>query len=244
MNEADRARQRALFEEYRLGGDRAIGDQLVRNNLGLANHLARRFSGRGVSDDDLLQVASVGLVKAIERYEPDRGTEFSTFATPTILGELKRHFRDKSWAIRVPRRVQELHLRLNALVGSLTQELGRSPTIAELASATRTSEEEVLEAIEAANAYRTRSTDQVQPGEDGQVHSVGADDANLVRSEERILVTQLLEVLEPREQLVVRLRFYEEMTQAEIAQRLGISQMHVSRLLSRSLDRLREDLET
>ncbi len=155
IDEAERGHQRELFETYHRTRDLAIRDQLVAANLRLALHLARRFDHRGVPLDDLEQVASVGLVHAVERFEPHRGLEFSTFATPTIMGELKRHFRDKGWSVRVPRRVQELHLRLNSLVADLTHQLGRSPTIAELAVAARASEEEVLEAMEAAQAYRS-----------------------------------------------------------------------------------------
>lgn len=240
LDEGDRAHQRALFATYRETGDLAVRDELVAANLRLALHLARRFSNRGVSLDDLEQVASLGLLRAIDRFDPDRGLEFSTFATPTIVGELKRHFRDKGWAVRVPRRVQELHLRLNALVVDLTHQLGRSPTIIELAQAARASEEDVLEAMEAAQAYRSHSID-ARPGSDGDdaVPQLGVDDHGLFQAENRLVVEELLGHLAPREQLLLRLRFFEEMTQQQIAQRLGISQMHVSRLLARSLDELR-----
>jgi RNA polymerase sigma-B factor len=234
---------RALFEEYARTRDLRLRDQLVAANLRLALHLARRFAHRGVPLDDLEQVASLGLLKAIDRFDPGRGLEFSTFATPTITGELKRHFRDKGWAVRVPRRVQELHIRLNTLVAELTHRLGRSPTIAELAAAARASEEEVLEAMEAALAYRSDSLDEAADSPEGSGSLLGDDDQRLFDAENRLVVEGLLVQLPPREQLLLRLRFFEEMTQAQIAERLGISQMHVSRLISRCLEDLRSRLE-
>ncbi len=236
----DRDDQRELFVTYHRTRDLAVRDQLVAANLRLALHLARRFSNRGVSLDDLEQVASLGLLQAIDRFDPDRGLEFSTFATPTITGELKRHFRDKGWSVRVPRRVQELHLLLNSLVADLTHQLGRSPTIVELASAARASEEEVLESMEAAQAYRTGSIDgRASNHPEAGVTQLGADDLGLFQAENRLLVEELLAHLAPREQLLLRLRFFEEMTQQQIAERLGVSQMHVSRLLARCLEDLR-----
>ena len=194
-----------------------------------------------------IQVASLGLVKAVERFEPERGLEFSTFATPTIVGELKRHFRDKGWSVRVPRRVQELHVELNTLIAELTQRLGRSPTIHELAHGARTSDEEVLEAVEAAQAYRSTSIDAPLGGGDddtrGLANQLGNEDANLFDAENRVVLDGLLAALPLREQLMLRLRFYEGMTQSQIADRLGISQMHVSRLLTKSLRILRERAE-
>jgi RNA polymerase sigma-B factor len=236
--------QRELFVEYRRTGDLAIRDQLVAANLRLALHLARRFANRGVSIDDLEQVASLGLLSAIDRFDPERRLAFSTFATPTILGELKRHFRDKGWAVRVPRRVQELHLLLNARVADLTHQLGRTPTIAELAKAARASEEEVLEAMEAAQAYRSTSIDSGPASELASgAGAIGVDDLGLFQAENRLLVDELLAHLAPRDQLLLRLRFFEEMTQQQIADRLGVSQMHVSRLLARCLDDLRHRVE-
>lgn len=195
--------------------------------------------------DDLRQVAAEGLLKAFDRFDPDRGVEFSTFATPTILGELKRHFRDRGWAVRVPRRIQNLHLRLNSVVGPLTQELGRSPTIAELALATRSSQEDVLEALEASQAYRSTSLETPEAG--GEVTDLNGDpntnERALLRVENEAVLEELLDLLEPRERLMMRLRYFEEMSQREISERLGISQMHVSRLLAQSLARLRASLE-
>jgi RNA polymerase sigma-B factor len=246
LDDAERARLRERFRDYQATGDRAIRDELIEAHLRLAEHLARRFNNRGVPLEDLVQVASLGLVKAVERFEPERGLEFSTFATPTIVGELKRHFRDKGWAVRVPRRIQELHVEINGLVGTLTQRLGRSPTIDELAKASGTSEEEVLEAMEAAQAYRSTSIDAPSGGDDsglGLAGQLGDDDTNLFAAENRMLVTSLVDTLPKREQLIMRLRFYDGMTQTQIADRLGISQMHVSRLLARSLGQLRDRLE-
>ncbi len=220
--------------------DASERDELVRQHLRLAEHLARRFANRGVPLDDLVQVASLALVNAVDRYDPARGTTFSTFATPTIVGEIKRHFRDRSWDLRVPRRVKELHLRLNEVVGRLNQQLGRSPTIAELAHATQASEEEVLEAIEAGHAFQAQTIHPIDA--DREVLVIGAlaqHDAALHAADDRLLVAELLASLPPREQLIVRLRFFEGMTQDDIAARLGISQMHVSRLLARTLEFLR-----
>lgn len=244
IDDAERAKLRGQFLRYRETGDRAVRDELIEAHLRLAEHLARRFANRGVAVDDLVQVASLGLVKAVERFEPERGLEFSTFATPTIVGELKRHFRDKGWSVRVPRRVQELHIELNSLVGVLTQRLGRSPTIAELAKGASTSAEEVLEAMEAGQAYRSASIDApVGNGDDdtrGLANQLGGEDANLFETENRLVLGDLLSTLPRREQLMIHLRFYQGMTQSQIAERLDISQMHVSRLLARSLRQLRE----
>lgn len=233
---------RKAFVEYAQTRDPAQRDVLVAEHLGLAEHLARRFANRGEPLDDLVQVASIGLLKAIERFEPDRGLGFSTYATPTIVGELKRHFRDKGWAVRVPRRVQELHLRLGSVVGELTQQLGRSPTVGEIAHAASASEEQVLDAIEASHAYRTRSLD--APGGDGEDLSLaarlGQDDPGLIDSERRAELTPLLATLPHRERVILYMRFFEGRTQSEIATVLAISQMQVSRLLARSLAELKE----
>lgn len=236
-----RADQRALFEEYHRTRDPALRDRLVVANLRLALHLARQFANRGIPTDDLEQVASYGLLRAVDRFDPTRGLEFSTFATPTILGELKRHFRDRGWSVRVPRRVQELHVRLSSLVPELTNRLGRSPTIAEIAREARASVEEVLEAMEAGQAYRSHSLD--VPDGSGATDGFGTVDEALFAAEDRVVVEALLAELPPRDQLLIRLRFYEEMSQHEIARRLGISQMHVSRLLGKTLQELRRRLD-
>ncbi len=238
---AERAQMQLRFAEYRAAPTPELRTELVEAHLDLAHALARRFANRGIPQDDLDQVAAYGLLQSVERFDPDRGIDFVAFASPTIIGELKRHFRDKGWAVRVPRRVQELHLRLNALVAELTHEQGRSPTIAELATAARSSEEEVIEAMEAALVYRSEPFDPPGGGEvgAGRRSEIGAEDLRLFDAENRVVVEALVADLPPRDQLLIRLRFYEDMTQAEIAARLGISQMHVSRLLSRCLDDLR-----
>lgn len=246
ISDDDRSKLRALFDRYRETRDPAIRDELIEANLRLAVHLARRFEGRGIPFDDLVQVASVGLLKAVERFEPERGLEFSTFATPTIVGELKRHFRDKGWSIRVPRQVQDLHVQLNAVIDDVTQRLGRSPAVGDLALAVGASVEEVLEAIEASQSYRSASLDGGQDDDDGEdrglAHHLGVSDRGAAHAENQLVVERLLSSLPPREQLMMRLRFFEEMTQSEIAERLGISQMHVSRLLARCLAELRSRL--
>ncbi len=241
----ERDELRTKFEEYAKTRDRALRDQLITAHMGLAEYLARRFTNRGEPLDDLVQVASLGLLKAVDRFDPERGLEFSTYATPTIVGELKRHFRDKGWAVRVPRRVQELHLRLGSVVSTLSQELGRSPTIGEIAHAAAVSEEEVLEAIEAGHAYRFTSLDAPAGGdEDASLSSqLGSEDQNLIDSEHRVTLSPLIAQFPARERMILHLRFFEGLTQSEIAGRLGISQMHVSRLLARSLAQLRSQAD-
>jgi RNA polymerase sigma-B factor len=238
----ERAELRSKFVEFAETRDRRLRDELVEAHMGLAEYLARRFANRGEPLDDLVQVGLLGLVKAVDRFDPNRGVEFSTYATHTIAGELKRHFRDKGWAVRAPRRMQELYLLLTKVVGSLGQELGRSPTIAELAVETQVSEEEVLEALEAGQAYRFASLD-VPRGSNGEgdtlAEGLGEDDHDLVDAESRVVLSPLLARLPARQQLIVRLRFFDGLTQSEIASRLGISQMHVSRLLARSVAELR-----
>jgi RNA polymerase sigma-B factor len=241
----ERDELRRKFHEYAETRDRALRDELVTAHMGLAEYLARRFTNRGEPLDDLVQVAALGLLKAVDRFDPERGLEFSTYATPTIVGELKRHFRDKGWAVRVPRRVQELHLRLASVVGLLSQELGRSPTIGEIAQSAAVSEEEVLEAIEAGHAYRFTSLD-APSGNDEELSlsaELGAEDQGLIDSEHRVTLSPLIAQFPPRERMILHLRFFEGMTQSEIAGRLGISQMHVSRLLARALAQLRSQAE-
>jgi RNA polymerase sigma-B factor len=236
---------RNKFREYARSHDPGLRAELVTAHMGLAEYLARRFTNRGEPLDDLVQVASLGLLKAVDRFDPERGLEFSTYATPTIVGELKRHFRDKGWAVRVPRRVQELHLRLGSVVSTLSQELGRSPTIGEIAQAASVSEEDVLEAIEAGHAYRFTSLDAPAGNdEDGTLATqLGRDDQALIDSEHRVALSPLIARFPARERTILHLRFFEGLTQSEIAGRLGISQMHVSRLLARSLGQLRASAE-
>jgi RNA polymerase sigma-B factor len=229
------------FVRYRETGDRALRDDLVVEHLGLARALARRYSGRGESLDDLQQVAMVGLLKAVERFEPDRGLSFTTFAVPTITGELKRHFRDRTWSTRVPRALQELALRLTDSVRELSQELGRSPSIAEIAQRLDVSEETVLEAMEVSRSYTAASLDAPVDEESGTSRIdrvLGDEDSGFEAIDQQMTVDYLLSTLSERDRTIVTLRFFENMTQSEIAARVGISQMHVSRLLARALDTL------
>ncbi|HEY1635054.1 MAG TPA: SigB/SigF/SigG family RNA polymerase sigma factor [Acidimicrobiales bacterium] len=246
VDNAQREELRQKFVALAETGDPTIRRELVEAHLGLAEYLARRFSHRGEPVDDLVQVSSMALLKAVDRFDPGRGVEFSTYATHTIAGELKRHFRDKGWAVRAPRRMQELYLTLGDSIGRLSQELGRSPTIAELAAETRVSEEEVLEALEAGQAYRLASLDAPAPGDDegeSLASHLGDEDPRMSAAEERATLSPIIQSLPPRQQLILHLRFFEGLTQLEIAGQLGISQMHVSRLLARSLAELRTAAE-
>ena len=247
---ADRAHARGLFVELTAlpEGDprRArLRDELVEQHLPLVEYLARRFRNRGEPLDDLVQVATIGLIKSVDRFDLERGVEFSTYATPTIVGEIKRHFRDKGWAIRVPRRLQELKLSLTKATSELSQKNGRSPTVAELAAHLGLSEEEILEGLESANAYSAVSLDAPDGGDDDSPSvsdSLGITDESLEGVEYRESLKPLLEKLPAREKKILLLRFFGGMTQSQIAGELGISQMHVSRLLARTLAQLREGL--
>ncbi|MFJ6390355.1 RNA polymerase sigma factor SigF [Streptomyces sp. NPDC091972] len=245
----DRSGARALFVELRALKDGSpeyaeLRNQLVRMHLPLVEHLARRFRNRGEPLDDLTQVATIGLIKSVDRFDPDRGVEFSTYATPTVVGEIKRHFRDKGWAVRVPRRLQELRLSLTTATAELSQLHGRSPTVHELAEKLAISEEEVLEGLESANAYSTLSLDVPDTDDESPAvaDTLGAEDEALEGVEYRESLKPLLEDLPPREKRILLLRFFGNMTQSQIAQEVGISQMHVSRLLARTLAQLREKL--
>ncbi|WP_455711913.1 RNA polymerase sigma factor SigF [Streptomyces bobili] len=245
----DRSGARAKFVELRAldaGSPEyaELRNQLVRMHLPLVEHLARRFRNRGEPLDDLTQVATIGLIKSVDRFDPDRGVEFSTYATPTVVGEIKRHFRDKGWAVRVPRRLQELRLSLTTATAELSQLHGRSPTVHELAEKLAISEEEVLEGLESANAYSTLSLDVPDTDDESPAvaDTLGAEDEALEGVEYRESLKPLLEDLPPREKRILLLRFFGNMTQSQIAQEVGISQMHVSRLLARTLAQLREKL--
>jgi RNA polymerase sigma-B factor len=244
---AARAREdRRLLERYHRHGDAAAREALVERFLPLARQLARRYQRGGEPLDDLVQVASLGLLKAIDRFEPDRSTAFSSFAVPTILGELKRHFRDRGWSVRVPRDLQELSVRVDRVAEELALGLGRAPTPAEIASHIGITTEQVLEAREAAGAYRAVSLD--RPREDdedgeGMADSMGVEDPGFRLAEDAATVERLMSVLSEREREVLRLRFEEDLTQSEIGARVGVSQMHVSRLIRQALARLRETAE-
>ena len=220
-------------------------DELVHSHLGFAEHLARRFMGRGESLEDLTQVASLALVKAADRFDATRDVAFASFATPTVLGEIKRHFRDKGWAVRVPRHLQELRMVLTTSVDELTHELHRSPTVAELAAHLSISEDDVLQGLECGRAYSTQSIDPlIDPDDDDAsiAASLGDIDPAFERVEDHQALKPLLAELPERERRLLEMRFFENMTQTEIADALEISQMHVSRLLTRTLGQLRQRL--
>lgn len=221
-------------------------ERIVERCLPLADHIARRFDGRGEPREDLVQVARVGLVNAVNRFDVEAGSDFVSFAVPTIMGEVRRHFRDNSWSVKVPRRLKELHLRLGAATGELSQRLGRAPTASELAEELDMDREEVLEGLIAGSSYNTLSIDSGGSGEEevpAIVDTLGDVDAGLDRIEDRESLRPLLAALPERERTVLVLRFFESMTQTQIAERVGVSQMHVSRLLAKSLAHLRDQLQ-
>jgi RNA polymerase sigma-B factor len=223
--------------------DRAIRDERVHSHLGLAHQLARRFSNRGETHDDLVQVASLALVRAAERFDPDRGVMFSTFAAASIIGELKRHFRDRGWAVRAPRRLQEMVLEIGSATDRLGQELGRAPTVPELAKEIRASEGDVLEALEAGQSYRTSSLDARDREGQSMAETLGSEDSGFVGVENHSALAKAMSTLSSRDREIVQLRFVDGLTQSEIAARLGVSQMQISRLLAASLRRLRSNIE-
>jgi RNA polymerase sigma-B factor len=222
-------------------------DKIVERCLPLADHIARRFEGRGEPRDDLVQVARVGLVNAVVRFDVETGSDFVSFAVPTIMGEVRRHFRDNSWSVKVPRRLKELHLRLGTATADLSQRLGRAPTATELASELGMERDEVVEGLVAGSSYNTLSIDTGGGSDDDDARAIadtlGDVDSGLDRIEDREALRPLLEALPERERMVLVLRFFESMTQTQIAERVGISQMHVSRLLAKSLARLRDQLQ-
>ena len=237
----------ALAHDVPDGERSRLRDDLVRLHLPLVEHCARRFQNRGEPLEDLVQVGTIGLIKAVDRFDAERGVEFSTYATPTIVGEIKRHFRDKGWAIRVPRRLQELRMAISGVTGDLSQRLGRAPTPREIAEKLGISVEEVMEGLESANAYATLSLDAGDSGDEGMssmLDTLGEDDVAMEHVEIRESIKPLLEALPAREKKILLLRFFSGMTQSQIAAEIGVSQMHVSRLLSRTLEKLREGLES
>jgi RNA polymerase sigma-B factor len=253
----DRERTRVLFVRFIDARERhaqhpeaadadyeLLRDELVVAHLNLVRFLAVRFANRGEPLDDLVQVGTVGLLKAIDRFDLGRGVEFTTYATPTIVGEIKRYFRDKGWAVKVPRRLQELNLAVNRAGDKLAIELGRSPTVAELAEHLKAGEDEILEAQELGQAYNLLSLDSEVSGETDKksqtlADTVGVADSGLERLEDRANLEQAFQVLSGRERVIIYLRFYESVSQTEIAKRLNVSQMHVSRLQAKALEKLR-----
>jgi RNA polymerase sigma-B factor len=242
---ADRRAHIDLLEAYRLTGDRDARDRLVEELMPLVRSLARRYAGRGEPIDDLVQVGAIGLIKAIDRFELERGVELSTYAVPTIVGEIRRHFRDRSWSVHVPRRMKELSLRVSRLVDDLSSELGRTPTVTELAAAADVEEEDVIEALETARAHTpaSLSTPLDATGELTLIDLLGEEEEGYAALERGSVVRTGLEGLDERERRIIVLRFLKGMTQSEIAAELGISQMHVSRLLRRALATMRGRIE-
>ena len=224
--------------------DKDAREELIKRYLPLVRSLARRFASRGQPVEDLIQVGSIGLIKAIDRFDLGRGVELSTYATPTILGEIKRYFRDKGWAVKVPRALQDLNVRLNRAIEQMTVELKRSPTIPELAATTGVSEEEVVEALESGRAYSSISIFSGGGGEEDEslelLDCLGREEQAYDTFEQRRVLAPAMERLDPRERLILHLRFFEGMTQTQVAARIGISQMHVSRLIRKSIESLRE----
>jgi RNA polymerase sigma-B factor len=235
---------KVLLRRYHEQGDLAAREQLIEQYMSLVRSLARRYSYRGEQLEDLVQIGAIGLIKAIDRFDLERGVELTTYATPNIIGEIKRHFRDKGWSVRVPRGLQELNVQLSRLVEQLTVQLGRSPTISELAKAAGTEEEEVLEALESGRAYSSLSLSSGSGG-DGEddldpLESIGTEEHQYEVSEDRAVLAPGFKALDERERKILQLRFFEGLTQSQIAQQVGISQMHVSRLIRRSLEKIRE----
>ena len=243
-----RASDKALLRRYHEQGDLAAREQLIEQYLSLVRSLARRYAYRGEQLDDLVQIGCIGLIKAIDRFDIDRGVELTTYATPNIIGEIKRHFRDKGWSVRVPRGLQELNVRLSQLLEQLTVQLERSPTIPELAKAAGAEEELVVEALESGRAYSSVSLStgggQDDSGELDPLESLGAEEPQYEVSEDRAVLAPGFRVLDERERKILHLRFFEGLTQSQIAQQVGISQMHVSRLIRRALEKIREEIAT
>jgi RNA polymerase sigma-B factor len=244
----DRERARMLFRSFAESRDPAIREELVLAHVNLVRYLAARFANRGELADDLIQVGTLGLIKAIDRYDVARGVEFTTYATPTIIGEIKRHFRDKGWAVKVPRRLQELNLAVNRSVEKLAVELGRSPTVRDLSERLGATDEEIIEAQELGQAYNLLSLD-TELGQDGEARSatlldyVGTEDAGFAALDDRAGLERGFTVLDKRERVIIYLRFFENLSQADIAKRMNVSQMHVSRLQQRALSKLQQHLQ-
>ena len=235
---------KVLLRRYHEQGDVGAREQLIERYMSLVRSLARRYSYRGEQLDDLVQIGAIGLIKAIDRFDVNRGVELTTYATPNIIGEIKRHFRDRTWSIRVPRRLQELRLSITAANSTLTHTLGRSPTVADIAVHLGVTEEEVLEGLEGARAYNATSLS-TPIGAEGSTElgeTLGGEDREYELAEIRVALGPALASLDEREQKILTLRFYGNLTQSQIAEQIGISQMHVSRLLTKALTKLRTQL--
>ena len=242
----DKERTHELFRRYKEEGDEDARQQLIVSHLNLVRFLASKFKNRGESLDDLIQVGTIGLIKAIDRFDIARGLEFTTFATPTIMGEIRRHFRDKGWSVRVPRRLQELSAKVNQMTDELTKRLQRSPTVEEIAEELDTSVDEVLEAMESSSAYSSVPLEAGGSGDDeapSVLDRYVSEDKDLAASDDRMAIEEAVRDFSPREQDIIRMRFIEGLTQVEIADKLGISQVQVSRLLRRTLKKLQERID-
>ena len=235
-----------LLRKYHEEGDLAAREKLIEQYMSLVRSLARRYSYRGEQLEDLVQIGAIGLIKAIDRFDLERGVELTTYATPNIIGEIKRHFRDKGWSVRVPRGLQELNVQLSRLMEQLTVQLGRSPTIPELAKASGSTEEEVLEALESGRAYSSLSLSSGGGGDGDDdldpLESIGTEEHQYEVSEDRAVLAPGFRVLDDRERRILHLRFFDGLTQSQIAQQVGISQMHVSRLIRRALEKIRDEI--
>jgi RNA polymerase sigma-B factor len=243
------AAAKVRFARYRESGDRNLRNQLIEDHRWVAVHCARRFNNRGEPLDDLIQVAQLGLLKAVERFDPAVGVSFASFAIPTVLGELRRHFRDKTWSVKVPRRVKDLHVELAPAIDQLSGDLGRTPRPHELAEHLGVDVDAVLEALDAGAAYRTSplaSPGSAEAGTESRSEDarLKVDDSDLLGADDRMMIRSLLERLPPRERRILELRFYQEMSQSEIAAEVGVSQVHVSRLLRSSLALLQRQLDS
>lgn len=243
----DKEKTRELFRRFKEEGDMDAREKLVMSHLNLVRFIANKFKNRGEPIDDLIQVGYLGLLKAIDRFDPSRGLEFTTFATPTIMGEIKRHFRDKGWSVRVPRRLQELSAKVNQATDTLTSQLQRSPTIAEIADSLDATVDEVLEAMESSSAYSSVSLEAPSGADDDDTPSVidryATEDSDLAFTDDRIIIEEALASFSPRERDVIEMRFLKGMTQIEIAEKLGISQVQVSRLLRRTLKKIQDKID-
>ena len=242
----DKQRTRELFALYKEQGDEDARNELMMSHLNLVRFLASKFKNRGEPLDDLVQVGTIGLIKAIDRFDPERGLEFTTYATPTILGEIKRHFRDKGWSVRVPRRLQELSSKVNQATDELTKELQRTPSTEEVASKLGVTVEEVLEAMESSSAYSSVPLESGGSDDDDApavIDHYASVDQDLAASDDRMVIEDTIKEFSPREQEVIRMRFNDNLTQVEIAKRLGVSQVQVSRLLRRTLKKLQEKVD-
>jgi RNA polymerase sigma-B factor len=242
----EKVNDKVLLRRYHEEGNLQAREQLIEQYMSLVRSLARRYSYRGEQLEDLVQIGAIGLIKAIDRFDLDRGVELTTYATPNIIGEIKRHFRDKGWSVRVPRGLQELNVQLSRIIEQLTVELGRSPTIRELAEAAGVTEEEVLEALESSRAYSSLSLSSGGGMDDDDdldpLESIGTEEHMYEVSEDRAVLEPGWRVLDDRERKILHLRFFKGLTQSQIAQQVGISQMHVSRLIRRSLEKIREEI--